>query len=120
MLGFFKGKSISTKSACFPTEILPTLSYIPISFAGFSVAHITAVSNEIPAFLTTYRRQSIKLVADPAIVPSCNVARLPFTTTGCPPRVYSPSSHPVALMLSLISIMRPAPNIANVARITDG
>lgn len=71
------------------------------------------------AILTALRTQSSRLVAEPAIVPSCSVARLPRTVTACPPSEYSPSSRPVAIMLSEISITR-FQNILNVARTTAG
>ena len=68
---------------------------------------------------TAFRMQSMRFVAEPAIVPSSKVARLPRTVTGSPPREYAPSSIPVAIMLSLIKIIRSAPNRENTTRTAE-
>ena len=74
----FSSSSSNTKSAYFPGVILPHRSKIPISFAGFIVAHPTASSSGTPIFCTATRRHPMRFVAEPAIVPSASVAFGPF------------------------------------------
>ena len=58
------------------------------------------------------RMQSARFVTEPASAPSeTRVARLPLTFTSSPPNVYCPSGIPVALMPSLINIIRSAPDV---------
>ena len=83
-------------------------------FAGLTAAHFTAFSRGIPICFTAVHIHFIRLVLEPAIVPSSRVARFPFTITGCPPSSYMPSSRPAASMVSLMKITRSSPNILNV------
>lgn len=85
------------------------------------MAQAMAVSNGIPIFVIAVRMQSARFVTEPASAPSeTRVARLPLTFTSSPPNVYYPSGIPVALMPSLINIIRSAPIILNAARTIDG
>ena len=89
--------------------------------AGFFVAQATAVSSGIPICVTAVRMQSARFVTEPANAPSeTRVALFPVTFTSSPPNVYCPSGIPVALILSLINIIRSAPIILNAALIIDG
>lgn len=64
----------------------PYSSQTPRLFAGFIVAHATAVSSGIPISFTTVLIQSIRFVAEPAIAPSdIKVASFPTTFTSKPP-----------------------------------
>ena len=90
--------------------------------AGFSEAARTALSSATPMSSTARFMQSYRQVALPAMTPGCSVrvARGPLTVTAWPPRLYSPSGRPQAIMLSAMRITRSSPKVLKVNRTMAG